>query len=129
MCFAKTINSLHQFDEFKQEIMNAIKALPQNPKMRNLNERNFRVNLRDAADNWSIFYNSNKLQVKAISSLIAEKTDIDSIRSLLKEISEKGYYATSGAHKVYFNKEVRNHIHKILAYKFDLIFSPEVSNM
>ena len=116
MCFAKTITT--QIEEFKQQIMNDINAIPQNPKIRKLNEKTYGISLKDSADNWSIFYYNNKLQAKAIASLIAQESDIDAMKSLLKIISEKGYYQTSAGNKLHFNHQVRNHIDKIVTYKF-----------
>ncbi|NLO97002.1 MAG: hypothetical protein GX091_02830 [Peptococcaceae bacterium] len=108
------LNFENQIKEFKRQIINHIKNIPQDLTTSKLSKSNYPINLIDPADNWKIFYYNNKLQVKALESIIEQKDTIEEIESLLDTIINKGYYQTSESNKLYFNNQIREHLKKAL---------------
>ena len=112
MSTALSIDS--QVKEYKRQIINSINNISQDPKISKLSEKNFPISLNSPAANWKVFYYNNKIQAKALTSIIQQKDSIEDIESFLKTIANEGCYQTSESHKLYFNDQVRKHIRKII---------------
>ncbi|NLM20210.1 MAG: hypothetical protein GX207_00465 [Peptococcaceae bacterium] len=109
------LNIENQVMDYKRQIINSINNIPQDPKF---SGKNFRMSLKNSADNWKNFYNNNRIQAKALANIIQQKDSIEDIKSLLRTIANKGYYQISESHKLYFNEQVRKHISKRICFNF-----------
>jgi len=107
---------LQQMENFKQQIVDNIENIPDNPKIKRMGESKncFIIRSKDLENNWSPEYYDSKYQAQVIIKLIQQKESLNAIQNMLNEIVEKGIYRVSENHRMYFNNQVRDFIKQLL---------------
>lgn len=105
-----------QIENFKLQIISNIKDIPDNSKIKRMskNPHCFILNFKDLENNWSPEYYDSKFQAQTIIKIIKEKENLITIQNMLNEIVEQGTYRVVDGHRMFFNKQVREFIKKLL---------------
>lgn len=99
----------------KTKLENAILSLPDNPKIRRLDDRCFVLSFSDLGNNWTPFFHDFKQQYKKLVAII-DHAEPTTITPTLRAIIETGIYYHHG-HTYRFNPAVIGHLQTLFGGK------------
>lgn len=105
---------LKQIDNFKKEIQKNLSQIPDNKKIKRLNENCFIINSKDLGNNWSPEHHDNLYQAKALSEIVEGCDSLTSLQNALEGIVKTGRCQHSKYKWLTFNDEVRDFIKQLM---------------